>query len=280
MTEREYKKLVLGEFDRRWSAQTLPPELITTTRKSLKELSIEACAQRFDSRDEPLLGSFFGIKENRAAYQIAIQNSKAEEFRTLNNFLNDRTIEPSLKNINMLAWLMDFRPRPFHPDLKMPIETQQPVSSITVDEDSEVLINLPEPQKRQPPTRKYAKIMVYMLIVIGFCIAGYFLINRSTGNEKCMYWDVDHYEPISCDKRPSDTTLTVIALDKTKLQHFKKITRPDTLTAASIGNVWYVKINGDVEYYTAEGQHPLYPERRLLKLTATILNVHYNSRVK
>ncbi len=274
MTEREYKKLVLGEFDRRWSAHTLPPELIATTRKSLKELSIEACAQRFDMKDEPLLGSFFGTKENRAAYQIAIQNSKAEEFRTLNNFLNDRTIEPSLKNINMLAWLMDFRPRPFHPDLKMPTPAGEPERVDLVQTEDDVINGDTEKGK----TNK--RIMLYALLLVGFIIAGYFLINRPSGDEKCMYWNADHYEPISCNKKPTDTTLTVIALDKAKLQYFKKITRPDTLTAASIGKVWYAKINGEVEYYTSDGQHPLYPERRLLKLTATILNNHYNSRIK
>jgi hypothetical protein len=87
-----------------------------------------------------------------------------------------------------------------------------------------------------------------------------------------MYWANDHYEPISCNKRPNDTTIAVIALDSVKQQHFKRITHADTLTASSIGKVWYVKVNGGLEYYTSAGEHPLYPEKRLLPLTIHILD--------
>lgn len=280
MRENEYKQLVLEEFDKRWKTHKLPHELIASTRKDLKELSIQTSTLRYDPKDEIILASFFGARENKAAYQIAVQNSKAEDFRTLNNFLNKREIDPSLKNINLLAWLMDFRPRPYHPDLKIP--PQEFVPNIDKDpkeqEDSSVITD--QPSSPEKPTNYQSFIIYGALLIVAFVI-GYFAMKRPSGarREKCMYWNSDHYEPISCNQKPPDSSLAVIALDKRRIEQFKKITRADTLTAASIGKVWYIRINGQVEYYTDGGPHPIYPERRLLKLTATILNNDYKSRV-
>lgn len=53
----------------------------------------------------------------------------------------------------------------------------------------------------------------------------------------CMYWAEDHYQPAPCNQ-PIENTL-VVALDTLKLTHFKRITRPDTITTKSLGKVWY-----------------------------------------
>jgi hypothetical protein len=57
-----------------------------------------------------------------------------------------------------------------------------------------------------------------------------------------------------------------------KGQRFKKITKPDTLTSSSLGHVWYSKIDGAVEFYTADGFHPVHTERRLKPMTVLIMN--------
>jgi hypothetical protein len=63
----------------------------------------------------------------------------------------------------------------------------------------------------------------------------------------------------------------VIALDVEKLNHLMRITEPDTLTEHSLGKIWYSKINGNVEFFTAEGFHPEYPDRKLRPVTPSIL---------
>jgi|GEM_PF-690814 len=87
--------------------------------------------------------------------------------------------------------------------------------------------------------------------------------------EKCMYWDVDHYEPIDC-KRQVDGA-TIIPLDLKALEKQRKINLPDTLTSYSIGNVWYKGFVKDHEFFTAAGPYPTDTTRVLKKLTPIIL---------
>lgn len=92
------------------------------------------------------------------------------------------------------------------------------------------------------------------------------------GGEACMYWTGDHYQQISCSRKPGDTL--VVALDVEKLRSFKKITRPDTITKKSKGAVWYVKINGKIEFYTSAGYHPIDPQLRLKPITDYMIKNH------
>ncbi|SDC59030.1 hypothetical protein [Niabella drilacis] len=89
------------------------------------------------------------------------------------------------------------------------------------------------------------------------------------GTEACMYWAGDHYRQVSCTQKFGDTL--VVALDPEKLRSFKKITRPDTITGQSKGAIWYVKINGGIEFYTSEGFHPVDQRLRLKPVTDYII---------
>src|SRR4051794_17843181 len=117
MSENEYKIWVLEDFDRKTDAGLLPAALLVPTPGSLKAEAIGICERRFKTKDEMLLRSFFNEKEGAAGYRLAIQNSGAEIFKPLSNFLRDRSKGTSLKNIDLLAWLIDFEPRPYHPNL-------------------------------------------------------------------------------------------------------------------------------------------------------------------
>ena len=90
------------------------------------------------------------------------------------------------------------------------------------------------------------------------------------GKQKCMYWNGNEYQPVSCDKKVKDTL--VIALDTMRLAHLKKITKPDTITEASVGKLWYFIRNKNAEFYTCGGLHPIYTDMRLRPLTDYILN--------
>ena len=85
-----------------------------------------------------------------------------------------------------------------------------------------------------------------------------------------MYCAGDHYEQVPCKKKFGDTL--VIALDPEKLSTFRKITRPDTITKKSLGNIYYVKFNGDREYFTADGRHPVDRKLHLKPITDYIID--------
>jgi hypothetical protein len=66
----------------------------------------------------------------------------------------------------------------------------------------------------------------------------------------------------------------MVTLDPEKLAHFKKITKPDTITQAALGNVWYVIVDGNYEFYTAKGYHPIDTQLKLQRLTNRIIIMH------
>lgn len=85
-----------------------------------------------------------------------------------------------------------------------------------------------------------------------------------------MYWAKDHFQPIPCNQ-PVPNTL-VVALDTVRVKNFKKITRPDTITNRAKGNVWYSKIDNEIEFFTTGGEHPVVIGRRLKPISDYIID--------
>ncbi|UIR54859.1 hypothetical protein LZQ00_11275 [Sphingobacterium sp. SRCM116780] len=100
--------------------------------------------------------------------------------------------------------------------------------------------------------------------VIGLFISTYYLTPK-----QCMCWVGDHYIAVDCQN--NNIKGEIIALDEQKLNEFKKITKPDTLTAKDVNQVWYSKINNNVEFFTAPGFHPIHGQRSLKVATEHII---------
>jgi len=298
MSRREYQDLVLAAFKKKLDDKLLPLELVSPTRKSLKKYSYDVCLQRYDPKDELLLSSFFGQRDNPGAYANAIDLSKAEKFRTLHNFLNDKTESTDFVNISMLAWLIDFQPRPYHENLRivenavMPVQPEsaselpgsleiQPTNDLTPEQvieeikEEETVNEVPPTGPKGdelPPVKKtFDNRRLIGIAVIIFC--GFALWQLLPGNN-CMYWKNDHYVPTDCNLPRRETPF--VKLDPARLKELKRLHHVDTLTYNSVGKLWYIRVDGIIEVYTAKGQHPLYPERNLLPLTYYAVNVCKN----
>lgn len=268
MTERDYRSLVLADYKSKLAQAVLPPELVSPTRKSLRDHAINICSERYDKKDEPLLRSLYGFKDNPAAYLIAAQNASAEEFRNLHNFLGDTNKQTEFRNIGLLAWLIDFQPRPYHPDLKNISVTE----ANGEEEHDEKNLQLPLlPPKPQKPRVRYP---IYLLGLLLTAITIWWLTSKHrppvTGHEGCMIWDSDQFWPVDCKEWKGGGRLARI--DHQKIEKFRLVTNPQTLTPQSIGRVWYAKYKGNVEFYTDSGMHPIDTSKRLLPVSPHILN--------
>ncbi|CAI8859037.1 hypothetical protein [Chryseobacterium sp. IT-36CA2] len=74
-------------------------------------------------------------------------------------------------------------------------------------------------------------------------------------DKKYMYWNGERY--IATDENFIGPTYQSIAMDKDLFNHFKKITRPDTLTLGnSSRKVWCSKYNNEVNFFTMDGVNP------------------------
>lgn len=96
--------------------------------------------------------------------------------------------------------------------------------------------------------------------------------------EDCMCWNGEKYIEVDCQSKTQP--YQVIGLDKSKLEGFVKITRPDTLGPKNVGRVWYSKINHEVEFFTGPGYHPTEFGRSLKAATIRILDNYAGANAK
>ncbi len=271
----EYKAGVLQAYKHKKAANALSPNLTRSTPAKLRAECLEVFNSRFLKKDELALKSFFGSRDDATGYVQAIRKCDVDKFRPLDNFLKGNTTDSEDKNIELLAWLIDFEPRPYRFG-----QTYLPATANT----KPVITQVRQDVTPVPKSNKNIFLLLIVPVIIGIGVYAVFYHPAKPGHsansvvsgpEKCMYWAGDHYQAVSCNQKLGDTL--EIALDPEKIVHFKRITTPDTLTANSLGKVWYIKINNHLEYYTAAGFHPTHPDRRLLPLSKYMLNkyVHH-----
>ena len=119
MSEAEYKELVLAEYDRQLNGYLLSSELLVPTPANIKAAVVKICERgtELSAGDEKILQSFVGVKEDVAAYHKAFQNGKADPFRQVVTLIRRREIDTNVRYINLLALVIGFQQRPFHPGM-------------------------------------------------------------------------------------------------------------------------------------------------------------------
>jgi hypothetical protein len=289
----DYQLLVLQEYERRKAVGDLSHRMLHLTPGRLKEECKAVCNQRYDRKDEKTLEDFFGPGGDKAAWLKVLKGFETDKFRPLVNFLRGSTSAPDPKNVELLAWLIDYNPRPHEfgriyntnsahiPDMerdKLPKNSSEKEEEAGSAEESvqNRKNETPAPGISPKPAPGFGKRKIIMAaIILAIAIAGIYggwrksATDVMTGPQGCMYWAGDHYQQVSCGQKLGDTL--VIALDPEKLNYFKKITRPDTITENSIGRLWCVRFNGNYEFYTSGGFHPINQGLRLKPLTDFII---------
>jgi len=273
MSESDYRKAVLQAYETKKAAGLLSAELLSPTPGNIKTEVLNVCEQRFSTKDEKTLRSFYGAKDNKAAYYKAIDTTTADKFRPLEKVLKKGTLNTALRNIDLLAWLIDFKPRPFDYTLG-PIETPDDIEVSVIEPPMKVNTVRPVLDMSRSKTKKQnsiALLVAGLTLVIGLGTYLFFKdqTKHYTGKEGCMIWSDDHYELVDCNDHASGQALYPVKHEL--VDHFKKITDPKTLTLASVGKVWYAKYNGNVEFFTDSGPYPLDTNRRVLPMSVHIL---------
>jgi len=267
----DYTTSIVQDYQEKKTGNVLPLALIQPTPARLREVCLAVCDERYDRRDERTLKEFFGQGNDKGACMQAIDRCDVDKFRPLVNFLKKSTSTTDVKNIELLAWLIDFKNRPFK--LGEKYDVGSPVGPKRGEELPKVGVEKkPVVSKTQPGRSGKIRMAIIAVTILIFVSYGIYRLRVNkpfapvlTGHEACMYWEDDHYQPISCAQKLEN--VQVIALDSEMLRHFHKITRPDTITLNAKGSVWYVKYRGKLEFYTSSGFHPIDPQLRLKPIT-------------
>ena len=291
----DYENLVLQDYKNKKSIGGLSLRLTQPTPANLKKECMVICTNRLARKDERAFREFFEQWGDTSVCMQAIKHFDRDKFRPLVNFLKEGTASTEEKNIELLAWLIDFKDRPFvygkkynsdPPAIQVPPENppdQDPIPQRELNPEPENNITAQPASVSSPKARPNLKARIAILTSIPlFLIAITTFWPRhsnaptaSLTNQGCMYWAGDHYEPIPCTKKLDG--IIIVPLDSDRLNNFRKITIPDTITHRSKGKVYYIKINKKIEYYTAGGAYPLDFTLRVRPLTDYMIKKYIDS---
>jgi len=125
----DYKKEVIDAFILKKTSGQLPLRLTEPTPAGLRDECLDRYREAHSQKDEESLKIFFGSRGSAADYYRLIETTEIDKFRPLVSFLRKPSINTKTKNIELLAYLIDFEPRPFQfrydePDAPLPLPTE------------------------------------------------------------------------------------------------------------------------------------------------------------
>lgn len=287
---KDYLDAIMKFYARKKAENDLPPRLLNPTPSKLRDECAAVFRTRFEKKDQPRLMSFFEVSEGVDILK-AIERFDIDKFRPLNNYLKEMTEKTDDKNVELLGWLINFPKRPYNkhdfPGLDLNIEEEADLSNhVAYTKRNENLEQI-EPLKtnflktassvekiaglKSPDLAKRLKFLGGSFVIASGILAAVHF--NSKDDKHCMVWINDRYQAISCDS--SSGGGLIVPKDENVLRHMRRITRPDTLTAKDIRNVWYRKRRADsLDYFTMGGRDPLDPNVELKRMTIYILEKH------
>lgn len=231
----------------------------------LKNLCLLLWDRGCSNLDQEILVRFFDLND-KSTKQKQIENFDVDKFRPISNFLKGRTETTRLINLDVIALLVDFNPRPYWKFISGNKEELTEVVAVNeivkkeerVEEEDKKEVAIFEELKKKSISKKMAFAVISLFV---FGSAGYGVKNILFRDKNCMVWVNNHYEAVEYDVVKD--TAEVCPFNQEVLNHFKKITVCDTTTFFKNGDtdnpvVWYGKgpNKKEYEYFNQPGLHP------------------------
>lgn len=194
----------------------------------------------------------------------SLPNFDNDKFRPICNFFNGKTVNPSQDILDLMAVLVDFKPRPLGDFLKSGGGLNHEVDEETKDFFSKSneynhIKEFEQIQKNKNPSLKGKSfVLISIVIFLSLFIFAYLsFIQRKS----CLEWKESRYVEVDCD---ADTRGFVnIGLKipyNESLLSLRKIIPTDTTTYFENGKavIWYCKTDDNhIELFNAPGHHPV-----------------------
>lgn len=271
-----YINCVKGKLRELRDSGELIQALLNPTPASIRNECLRLLPTRTGKMDKKILADFFGHDEKKETLNETISRVDLEDLKALKNFFYGETSKPNYKVVEMMAWLIDFQPRPYTPSIDYATLSAGDANNKKENEKSTIVSagsstslgkGLPERQKR---TSKWKTIAIASATILLLGRGGYQLFDKGKtekqeAGDSCMYWAENHYERGACIQRGGDSVLA--PFDELRFRNFRRITDTSMITSNLIGKLWYRIKEGKFEFYTMEGKHPV-DRRTLRRLTA------------
>lgn len=280
-----FKQEIIDCYREKQSNGLLPPKLERPSPSHIREVALSLFYDDLNHDDLKVFEAFFYADRRFETLESAIREIDLERLKPLQNFIQGRTTSPNEDVIKLLAILIDFQPRPFSSWRK---QKSNAVESNDTLEVEEITASRHEPQPvgvttkqedktlaSSPKIRKPLNRNFLLILATGLIIAFVFLISQYYKTGNCAYWNGEKYIQVDCGDKMGD--LVIIKINDWENENFRKIMRADTLDESDEHKVWYSKINGEVEFFTAPGYHPLKRNKPLKPATRYMIEKYRSS---
>lgn len=294
----DYIRLVKQAYKEKRAGNELSPLLYKPTPANLRKECLNVFQERYTNRDEQTIRAFFGTGK---PFLQLIRDFETDKFRPLDNYLKENTENTDAANLELLAWLIDFRHRRWAYDKDFQLSDEELYflehNCKKEKEDKEMAVALleqpaeedsaPAQEKLAPPfvggppagkAKKKSKRLVIILLLLIIGAGGSYAVWKqwNSANMVCVYWLDDHYEQVPCNEDPKGRM--IITMNAEKVKHFKRITRLDTVTAWSVGRVYYIMDSKTIKLYTEAGKYPEDLKRSLRVLSQYMYETYLSSK--
>ncbi|MBX9806809.1 MAG: hypothetical protein K2X95_03315 [Flavobacteriaceae bacterium] len=239
--------------------------LLNPSPAELKNLCLLLWDRGCSNLDQEILDRFFDFNDKSTKRQ-QVEHFDVDKLKPISNFIRGKTETTRPINLDLIAVLVDFNPRPYGKFIAGNKEELTGVIVINeivnkeerVEQEDKKEVAIFEELKKKSISKKMAFAVISLFV---FGSAGYGVKNILFRDKNCMVWVNNHYEAAEYDVVKD--TAEVCPFNQEVLNHFKKITVCDTTTFFKNGDtehplVWYGKSQDkkEYEYFNQPGLHP------------------------
>lgn len=261
ITSNDYLKAIKRQYEIE-KGKTYSTFLIDPSPAKLRDYCLLLLESEMSDADQVQMSHFFKPKTNETLHKC-ISGFDLEKLKPIKDFLTGKTLQTNSVNLELIAILVRYQPRPYHIFLKSSqTEKKDEIKEVhfdfmQVDKNSNLSHNtgtiVPINHRLKP------KVIMMSLILITIISVGYIAKGAYFPKKQCMQWQEDHYEIVNCEVKGTMNINPIIALDedvvdlkKVKLKkgmEFFKYKKP---------LYYYYKVSLDsVEFFNAPGFHPI-----------------------
>ena len=313
LTHPDYGKLVYGTYQLLCRTPNFSSALKQPTPAGIRKECLTVYEERPDKKDEPILRSFFGAADENKSYLSPMKNFPTDGYRAFSKYLKGMAIKTDNKNVELLAWLIDFPHRPYRYGMEVILTEEEKAilngdegfrenlendnNDEKVDKNVELMSKTPANVKATiaTPTNNIPSLVhpishgnytrfrgehlpvnrqkLIFGIPLVFAVLSLGFYLLYDKGPQCMYWTGDHYEKVDCDAAINNK----VVFNKERWKNFRRITDLNTISEQSIGIVHYFG-NKNREFYTSGGMHPVDNTRYLRVMTRYIWEKEFGSK--
>lgn len=283
----EYKKAVKARYDE-IKESDISGLLGNPSPANLRELCILKAEGMTNREDKLIFTRFFDFKNEESIIK-QIEKCDTDKLKPAGYFLKNKTKDTKQIIVELIAILIDFKPRPYLTFSKI-VENVIEKKEENIEDDnvqkelSSIPIVLAINDKTKANTTDNSTIIksysIKQKIAFGFGIllltsfVGYGFKNICFPKKDCIQWSDTHYEQVECEgnKLGFAHSNPIFDFDENLLR-FKKLDVCDTTKFFIEGQptVWYIKQNNKCEFFNAPGLHPI-SGKTLKPITEYIIN--------